>query len=302
FPAEVISELAASMKEVGQNTPVLVRPANGSSDAETSEPSFELVCGEGRLRAAKQLGWTTLWTVVEEMTDEEAGLRGMVDNEQRRSLNPLERAIGYQRLINEYHLSQQQVAKRSGIAGSTLSRLLCLLDEPTEIQELLKSGALTEFHCRTLDRIVDRKKRVRLAKEVAEREMSAKQTSDRVDKILSRRAKEPGSKKKLAAADLAADYGGFRFWWEGENIGMRMRTFRRAHDSLEQYTTNFKLALKGFLENEPCPVAAPPVDPQVAALMAASSAAPPGAVGPTASSVSASDPGPAVATPVPEPS
>ena len=157
FPPEAINQLAASMKEVGQNSPLLVRPAKPANDAAPSDECFELVCGECRLRAAKRLGWTTLWAVVEEMTDEEAALRGMVDNEQRRSLNPIERASGYQRLINEYGLSQQQVAQRGGIAGSTLSRLLVLLDEPSEIQEMLQRGALTEYHCRALDRVVGSK-------------------------------------------------------------------------------------------------------------------------------------------------
>src|SRR5215813_6137641 len=82
FPDQVIAQLAASMKEVGQNTPLLVRwvaPPPGAAD---SKDWFELVCGECRLRAAKSLGWKKLWAVVDEMTDEEAALRGMVDNEQ----------------------------------------------------------------------------------------------------------------------------------------------------------------------------------------------------------------------------
>ena len=78
-------------------------------------------------------------------------------------------------------------------------------------------------------------------------------------------------KKQESPADLAADYGGYRFWWEGKNVGMQMRTFQ-AHDSVEQYATNFRLALKGFVENEPCPEAIPSVDPEVAALIATSAA------------------------------
>jgi len=300
FPAEVINQLAASMKELGQNSPLLVRPAKPSSDAVTSDELFELVCGECRLRAAKHLSWATIWAVVEEMTDEEAALRGMVDNEQRRSLNPIERASGYQRLMSEYHLSQQQVAQRGGIAGSTLSRLLVLLDEPNEIQDLLKSGALTEYHCRALDRVTDRKKRVKLAREVAQREMSAKEAEDRVEKLIGRRGRKPGEKNKESPADLAADYGGFRFWWEGKNVGMRMRTFQ-VHDSIEQYATNFRLALKGFVENEPCPEATASVDPEVAALIAASAASE-STGGPASSSspASSTNPGSPASTPLQE--
>jgi ParB family transcriptional regulator, chromosome partitioning protein len=186
FSDQVIVQLASSLKEMGQNTPVLLRPAASPSGTTDSEEWFELVCGECRVRAAKLLGWKTLWAVIEEMTDESAALRGMVDNEQRRSLNLIERATGYQKLMTEYHLTQLQVSERSAIAAPTLSRLLALLDEPAEIQEMLKKEELTEFHCRALDRLPDRKKRVRLAKEVVERGMSAKETARRVQKMLGR--------------------------------------------------------------------------------------------------------------------
>ncbi len=163
FSDQVIAQLSESMKEVGQNTPLLVRPTAPPSSTADSEDWFELVCGECRVRAAKLLRWTTLWAVIEEMTDENAALRGMVDNEQRRSLNLIERATGYQKLMTEYHLTQEQVSERSAMTPPTLSRLLGLLDEPAEIQEMLKKEQLTEFHCRALDRLQDRKRRVRLA-------------------------------------------------------------------------------------------------------------------------------------------
>ncbi len=250
FSDQVIAQLAASMKEVGQNTPLLVRPAAPPSSAVDSEDWFELVCGECRVRAAKLLRWATLWAVVEEMTDENAALRGMVDNEQRRSLNLIERATGYQKLMTEYHLTQEQVSERSAMAAPTLSRLLRLLDEPAEIQEMLKTAQLTEFHCRALDRLQDRKRRIRLAKEVVERGMSAKETARRVQKMLGRSNPKSAAKKK--PADLATEYSGFRFSWKGNEVIVRARNVRPG-DSVEQYVKDFRLALLGFLRNEPHP-------------------------------------------------
>jgi ParB family transcriptional regulator, chromosome partitioning protein len=250
FSDQVIAQLAESLKEVGQNTPLLVRPAAPPSGTADSEDWFELVCGECRVRAAKLLRWTTLWAVIEEMTDENAALRGMVDNEQRRSLNLIERATGYQKLMIEYHLTQKQVSERSAIAAPTLSRLLGLLDEPTEIQEMLKKEQLTEFHCRTLDRLQDRKKRVRLAQEVVERGISAKQTARRVQKMLGRSNAKARAKKK--PADLATDYSGFRFSWKDNEVVVRARNLRPG-DSVEQYVKDFRLALLSFLRNEPQP-------------------------------------------------
>ncbi len=106
FSDQVIAQLALSMNEVGQNTPLLVRPAAAPAGTTDSEEWFELVCGECRVRAAKLLGWKTLWAVIEAMTDESAALRGMVDNKQRKSLNLIERATGYRKLMTEYDLTQ----------------------------------------------------------------------------------------------------------------------------------------------------------------------------------------------------
>ncbi len=250
FSDEVIAQLAASMKQVGQSTPLLIRPAASPSGSGDSEDWFELVCGECRVRAAKLLRWTTLWAVVEEMTDENAALRGMVDNEQRRSLNLIERATGYQKLMTDYHLTQEQVAERSAMTAPTLSRLLGLLDEPAEMQEMLKKGQLTEFHCRALVRLQDRKRRVRLAKEVVERGMSAKETARRVQKMLGRSNAKSAAKKK--SADLATDYSGFRFSWNDDEVVVRARNVRPG-DSVEQYVKDFRLALLAFLRNEPHP-------------------------------------------------
>lgn len=276
FSDRVIAQLAASMKEVGQNTPLLVRPAAPASGAAQAKDWFELVCGECRLRAAKQLGWTSLWAVVEEMTDEEAALRGMADNEQRQSLDPIERAIGYQRLMIEYNLSQERVSERSGIDASTLSRLLSLLDEPPEIQELLRKGSLTVFHCRSLDRIADRKTRVRVAKEIAQAGMSAKETDKRVQKLIGRREARRSANKKAGPAKPATDYSGFRFRWVGEEVVMRTRNLRRG-DSVGQYITDFGLALEAFLRHEPNP-SVPVIGPEAVAANAADGTPGPGKV------------------------
>src|SRR5260370_40830591 len=247
FSDEVIAQLAASMKQVGQNTPLLIRPTAPPSGTGDSKDWFELVCGECRVRAAKLLRWTTLWAVVEEITDENAALRGMVDDEQRRSLNLIERAAGYQKLMTEYQLTQVQVSERSAMTAPTLSRLLGLLDEPAEIQEMLKKAQLTEFHCRALDRLQDRKRRVRLAKEVVERGMSAKETARRVQKMLGRRNAKSAAKKR--PADL---YSGFRFSWKGNEGVVRARNVRPGN-ALEQYVRDVRLALAALPRNNPNP-------------------------------------------------
>src|SRR5712664_1111353 len=112
---------------------------------------------------------------------------------------------------------------------------------------MLKKEQLTEFHCRALDRLQDRKRRVRLAKEVVERGMSAKETARQVQKMLGRRNAKSAAKKR--PADL---YSGFRFSWKDNEVVVRARNVRPG-DSVEQYVKDFRLALIGFLRNEPHP-------------------------------------------------
>jgi len=250
FPEEVIAQLAASMKEVGQNTPILVRPAPPPKDAADADPWYELVCGDCRLRAAKRLDWPTLWAVSEQMSDDEAAVRGMVDNEQRRSLNPIERGAGYLRLMNEFQLTQEKVCGRSGIAKSTLSRLLKLLDEPSEIQDMLRKGTLTESHCRELDRLSNRKKRLAVAREVCERGMSVQEAAKRVRQVMGKKAASGPKPKKDRPEDLATVYNRFRFWWEGSEVVVRAPNIR-PDISVPQYIEDFRAAIEAFLQNEP---------------------------------------------------
>jgi len=250
FPDEVIAQLATSMKEVGQTTPILVRPAALPEGVTDSDPWYELVCGECRVRAAKRLGWPTLWAVSQELPNNEAALCGMVDNEQRRSLNPIERATGYLRLMNEYQLTPEAVCQRSGITRSTVYRLLKLLDEPPEIVEMLRKGTLSEFHCRELDRITDRKKRVALAKEVSERGMSGQEIAKRVQQLMGKKTVKHSKKEK--PEDLATIYNRFRFWWEGAEVVVRAPNIR-PDDSVNQYVEDFRAAIEAFKRNEPRP-------------------------------------------------
>ncbi len=130
FDADSLRELAGSMKQAGLWVPILVRPI---------AERFQIVGGERRLRAAKLLGWTSIPALVQELSDLDAAVGTVVENEHRIDANPLERARGYQTLKKTFNLQQEDVAARIGVSPAVVSRLLSLLVEPPEIKETSES-------------------------------------------------------------------------------------------------------------------------------------------------------------------
>src|SRR6266852_956635 len=173
FDEEALRGLAASMRQEGLLQPILVRPVGGR---------FQIVAGERRIRAAKLLGWTSIRALVEEASDLDAAVKTMIENEQRQDANPLERARGYKHLKETFNLQQEDVAARVGVSSAVVSRLMSLLKEPPEIQELLASGTITPAHVHTLDEIQDPKARVEAATQAAEKHWTASETKRRTRK------------------------------------------------------------------------------------------------------------------------
>ncbi len=167
FDDNSLRELAGSMKQAGLWVPILVRPI---------AERFQIVGGERRLRAAKLLGWTSIPALVQELSDLDAAVGTVVENEHRIDANPLERARGYQTLKKTFNLQQEDVAARIGVSPAVVSRLLSLLVEPPEIQKLVASGSISLTHLRTLDDIEDQSARVEAAKQAAEKQWSVRET------------------------------------------------------------------------------------------------------------------------------
>ena len=136
FDPEKIAELAASIKEHGVLQPVIVRPHN---------QGYELVVGERRLRASKQLGLEKIPAVIKTLTDQDMTEVALIENIQRHDLNPVEEARAYKRLIEEFGLTQEVVAKKLGKSRPFVANFLRLLNLPDNILELLENGKITEI-------------------------------------------------------------------------------------------------------------------------------------------------------------
>ncbi|MDR7522381.1 MAG: ParB/RepB/Spo0J family partition protein [Armatimonadota bacterium] len=167
FGSEPLSELQASIREHGVLQPVLVRP---------SGEDYELVAGERRWRAAVAAGLRTVPAMVRHLDDRSALEAALVENLQREDLGPLERARAYRRLIEDFGLSQEDVARRVGRSQPSVANTLRLLSLPGEVQASLEAGRISEGHARALLTLQDQGRLLQVWRQVESRGLSVRAT------------------------------------------------------------------------------------------------------------------------------
>ena len=167
-------ELAESIKAQGVMQPILVRKiANGG---------YEIIAGERRFRAAKLAGLTEVPVLVRDVSDQNAAAMALIENMQREDLNPLEEAIGLQRLIKEFGLTHEQAAQAVGRSRSAASNLLRLLNLAEPVQTMLVAGDLEMGHARALLSL-DRAAQITAANQISAKKMSVREAESLVKKI-----------------------------------------------------------------------------------------------------------------------
>jgi ParB family chromosome partitioning protein len=192
---EPLEELAASIKAKGVIQPIVVRPL----PAGASGPArYEIVAGERRWQAAKLAGLSDIPVIVRELSDQEAVAVALIENIQREELTAAEEARSLKRLTEEFSLTHQEVADSVGRSRAAVSNLIRLLDLPESVVALIDSKALGMGHARALLGLRDDAERERLAKWVAERGLSVRETEDLVRKSLNQKGSgsEDASKKR----------------------------------------------------------------------------------------------------------
>ncbi len=197
FNAEELAELEASLRTSGLLQPITVRPAPSGS-------GFELVAGERRLRAASRLGWVDIPAVVKEIDDRMLLTLALVENLQRSDLTPLEEAEGYQRLVSDFGLTQQQLSEVIGKDRSTIANMLRLLDLPASVRRMLQQGQLTLGHARALLALGSEQAMSALAREVVRKGLSVRDVEQRVRATAPESRKRPraGQSKSAPVAEL----------------------------------------------------------------------------------------------------
>ena len=174
---ERLEELAASITEHGVLQPILV--------SEASQGGFVLIAGERRLRAAEIAGLSRIPAVVRSVTDREQLALALVENLQRADLNPLEEAAAFRQLMNDFGLTQEQVAGRVGRSRPAIANTLRLLDVAPETQTALREGSISEGHARALAGIGDHGQQRQLLAVVVARGLSVRQTEALVGRVRS---------------------------------------------------------------------------------------------------------------------
>ncbi len=162
-----LAELADSIRAHGVLQPVVVRTNN--------QGRYELVAGERRLRAASRAGLTRIPAIVREMTDEQSLQAALIENIQREDINAVDAAMAYKRLIEEFGLSQDELAVGVGKSRSTVANTLRLLNLPNQVRNDLKSGAITEGHARAILSLDREKDQIALCERIKATGMSVRE-------------------------------------------------------------------------------------------------------------------------------
>src|SRR5437867_7897962 len=172
-----LEELVSSIKQAGWLQPVVVRRTNGGGGG---GGGYELIAGERRLRACQQLGWERIPAVQRDADDRTLLTLALIENLQRDDLSPVDEARGYERLIAEFKLAQQDVADAVGRDRSTVANALRLLKLPEDVLQLLHEGHLSVGHARALLALEDPRIVTSLAREAAAQGLSVREVEDRV--------------------------------------------------------------------------------------------------------------------------
>ncbi len=172
FDEESLSELTSSISEMGVLQPILVRPLD--------DGAFELIAGERRWRAAQRAGLTTIPAVIRLTDDVSSVEQALVENLHRQDLTALEEAAAYQQLLDDFHLTHDQIATRVGKSRSAITNSLRLLGLPPAVQHLLADGQLSAGHARALLGTPDRSRQEQLAREAAAGGWSVRMVEDAV--------------------------------------------------------------------------------------------------------------------------
>ncbi len=183
FDPDALKELKQSIAASGLIQPIIVREVQGG---------YELVAGERRWRAVRELGWKKIPGVVRDVDERTLLTLALVENLQRASLSPIDEAEGYERLTREFKLSHGDIAQAMGRDRSTIANAIRLLQLPKSVQQLLDGGALSAGHARALLSLEDAKEIARLAREAVAHGWSVRETEQRT--------RGGGERKKAGAA------------------------------------------------------------------------------------------------------
>jgi len=197
FDEGKLNELAASIKEKGVIEPLIVRKV---------DKGYELIIGERRWRAAQRAAIKEVPVIVRDVSPGEALELALIENLQREDLNPLEEAEAYKRLMEEFHYTQEELAKRIGKDRTTVANAVRLLKLPEEIKASIADESITSGHARALLGLDSPDEQKMACKEIIKREFSVRETERLVKRIALRKSKQSAGVRPSPEEDLHTRY------------------------------------------------------------------------------------------------
>ena len=182
FDPVELQSLYESILEHGMLQPLVVR---------RSESRFELISGERRLRAATMAGWEKVPVQIREADDRQMAELALVENIQRKDLNPLEKAASFQQYLEKYRCTQEELASRVKVDRSTIANLVRLLELPDPVQAAVRSGAITQGHARALLPLGDEREQIAFCERIQREALSVRVTEDLVQETIIEADAEP---------------------------------------------------------------------------------------------------------------
>lgn len=187
FDEQALSELADSISKHGLLQPLLVRPL--------ALGGYEIVAGERRYRACRMAGITEVPVIIRELTESETMELALIENLQREDLTPLEEAEGYQALMSEHGMTQEEVAQSVGKSRPAVANALRLIKLPDSVKELLKENKISAGHARALLSLNSEEEMLELAELIVQKDLSVRQTEN-LCKQAAREKPEPSAPEK----------------------------------------------------------------------------------------------------------
>jgi ParB family chromosome partitioning protein len=212
FREEELQELVHSIREIGVLQPVVVRPIEGATGA---QPQYELIMGERRLRATKELGLATIPAIVKETPDDAMLRDALLENLHRAQLNPLEEASAYQQLLADFGITQEQLGQRIGRSRPQITNTIRLLRLPSPVQRRVAAGVLSAGHARAILAAPDAEAMEYLAEKIVNEDLSVRQAEAAARQLAQ------GAPKKAAVQPTKRDA---HFADVAERLGDRLNT------------------------------------------------------------------------------
>jgi ParB family chromosome partitioning protein len=196
FLPEQLAELCDSIREHGIIQPLIVRRVNGK---------LELIAGERRWRASRELGLKEVPVIEREASDKDVLEMALIENLQRADLNPIEEALAYQRLAHDFSLKQEEIAQRVGKKRATIANTLRLLDLTEVVRDRLSQGEISTGHAKVLLQLSEAAKQVQVANEIVNKQLTVRATEKVIQQLLKPATAKPGANTQNQEINVAIE-------------------------------------------------------------------------------------------------